>query len=50
MRGYARQFEPDPENARLYARFFHQVYQRLYPALHPLYKEIREITGFPQKV
>lgn len=50
MRGYARQFEPHPENARLYARFFHRVYQRLYPALDPLYKEIREITGFPQKV
>ncbi|MCD6267920.1 MAG: carbohydrate kinase, partial [Thermotogaceae bacterium] len=47
---YRDKFEPDPENARLYRRIFEEVYSRMYSKLKPLYKKIREITNYPEKI
>jgi sugar (pentulose or hexulose) kinase len=40
-------FEPDASSQRLYDRLYREVYQPLYPRLRPLYRRIREITGYP---
>lgn len=40
-------FEPDAGSQRLYDRLYREVYQPLYPRLRPLYRRIREITGYP---
>ncbi len=40
-------FEPDPEAHATYDALFQRVYCKMYDRLHPLYKEIREITGYP---
>jgi sugar (pentulose or hexulose) kinase len=41
-------FLPDPENARIYQQLYTRVYQGIYPSLEKLYKEIRDITGYPE--
>ena len=43
-----RVFEPDPTNAELYQRLYKEVYLRMYKQLQPLYRKIREITGYPE--
>lgn len=40
-------FQPKPERVALYERLFKEVYLKMYPQLQPLYKSIREITGYP---
>ena len=40
-------FQPIPERVKLYRRLFNEVYLKMYPQLQPLYKSIREITGYP---
>ncbi len=40
-------FEPDPGNHRLYDSLYTRVYKKIYKRLQPLYKEIRDITGYP---
>lgn len=40
-------FYPEPERQRLYERLFKEVYLKMYPQLQPLYRSIREITGYP---
>ena len=40
-------FEPDMKNHRLYNELFHDVYKKMYRRLKPLYRRIREITGYP---
>jgi sugar (pentulose or hexulose) kinase len=42
-----RVFEPDPDNVALYQDLFENVYQRIFPALKPLYDRIKQITGYP---
>ncbi|MCK5835690.1 MAG: FGGY-family carbohydrate kinase [Desulfobacula sp.] len=42
-------FEPDPGNVTLYRQLYERVYQKMYKALAPLYSQIQEITGYPQK-
>ena len=37
------------EAAALYEELYERVYKRLYERLKPLYKEIREITGYPSQ-
>jgi len=44
-----RVFEPDPENAALYAELYRRVYKKMYRALEPLYESIRNITGYPER-
>jgi sugar (pentulose or hexulose) kinase len=38
-------FEPSPPTRALYDGLFHQVYKRMYPALRPLYREIRQVLA-----
>jgi sugar (pentulose or hexulose) kinase len=40
-------FEPIPANHKIYDELYQRVYLKMYPALKPLYEEIREITGYP---
>ena len=40
-------FRPNPEHAALYRKLYRNVYSRMYEALEPLYREIRNITGYP---
>ncbi len=47
---YGREFRPDPQRAHIYRQLYSRVYRRIYAALKPLYLEIRDITGYPQKV
>ena len=41
-------FEPDPERVVLYGRLYREVYLKMYRQLRPLYRSIREITGYPK--
>jgi len=41
-------FLPDPERRALYERLYKDVYLKMYGQLQPLYKKIREITGYPK--
>lgn len=41
-------FDPDPRTHELYENLYRRVYLKLYERLKPLYKEIRDITGYPQ--
>ena len=41
-------YEPDQKNHRLYDALYHDVYKKMYKRLKPLYKRIREITGYPK--
>ena len=41
-------YEPDLKNHRLYNQLYHEVYRKMYKKLKPLYKSIREITGYPK--
>lgn len=41
-----RTFTPNPKHRELYDRLY-GVYTKIYPALKDMYKEIREITGYP---
>jgi sugar (pentulose or hexulose) kinase len=40
-------FEPDPEATRKYDRLYKEVYLKMYQQLQPLYRSIRDITGYP---
>jgi len=41
-------FQPDPEARDLYEQLYTKVYLRMYPQLQPLYRKIRDITGYPK--
>ncbi len=41
-------YEPDPRNHRHYEALYRDVYKKMYRRLKPLYKRIREITGYPK--
>ena len=49
MVNYARVFEPEPADVGIYRNLYERVYRKIYHALEPLYREIREITGYPEK-
>ena len=40
-------FYPEPANRDIYKRLFEDVYLKIYDKMKPLYKEIRDITGYP---
>jgi sugar (pentulose or hexulose) kinase len=42
-------FEPDFPTVQLYDRLYKEVYKKMYKRMQPLYKSIREITGYPKK-
>ena len=37
-------FEPDAAVHRIYDHFYHNVYQKMYPRLQPLYRAIQKLT------
>ncbi|PCM45918.1 FGGY-family carbohydrate kinase [Marinobacter sp. ANT_B65] len=41
-------FQPDPEARDLYEQLYTEVYLRMYSQLQPLYRKIRDITGYPK--
>ena len=42
-------FEPNPATYQVYDALYRRVYRRMYRELRPLYRQIREITGYPRK-
>lgn len=50
MSSRERAFSPDPVRAETYAKLYSRVYKKMFKALKPLYEEIREITGYPEKI
>ena len=40
-------FEPKTENHKIYEELYQRVYLKMYSRLGPLYREIRDITGYP---
>jgi sugar (pentulose or hexulose) kinase len=44
------QFLPDSKNVDLYKQLYEKVYFKMYRHLQPLYSQIRDITGYPQKI
>lgn len=43
-------FEPIAANRDLYEKLFDKVYMKMYKRLKPMYKDILEITGYPEKL
>lgn len=41
-------FEPDFQTSRLYDQLYKNVYLKMYKRLQPLYRQIKEITGYPK--
>jgi sugar (pentulose or hexulose) kinase len=48
MTRVSRVFEPIPDNVELYRKLYERVYRKMYGRLQPLFKEIQEITGYPE--
>jgi hypothetical protein len=46
---YAKVFEPDQKNVGIYSQLYERVYKKIYHSLETIYREIREITGYPEK-
>ncbi len=40
-------FTPDETSRRVYERLYQEVFRQMYGRLQPLYRSIREITGYP---
>jgi len=43
-------FQPNPENREIYDNLYSRVYLKMYAQLQPLYQEIQNITGYPEKI
>jgi sugar (pentulose or hexulose) kinase len=41
-------FTPVAENKAIYDQLFNDVYQKMYSRLNPIYRSIRDITGYPR--
>ncbi len=50
MTGIRDCFEPIQENRNIYRDLYEKVYVKLYDRLKPLYDDIRDITGYPQRI
>jgi sugar (pentulose or hexulose) kinase len=50
MTHVGRVFEPDPHAHAVYEQLYFRVYKQMYHKLKPLYEEIREITGYPERL
>ncbi|MCI0522066.1 MAG: FGGY-family carbohydrate kinase [Bacteroidales bacterium] len=44
------EYLPDSRNVDIYNELYSKVYSRMYRHLQPLYSQIRNITGYPQKI
>jgi sugar (pentulose or hexulose) kinase len=47
MTRVGKRFTPDPQAHKTYDALYREVYQRMYPQLEPIYRNIRRITGYP---
>jgi sugar (pentulose or hexulose) kinase len=47
MTRMGQRFEPDPRAREIYDRLYRQVYCKMYGQLESMYRDIREITGYP---
>jgi sugar (pentulose or hexulose) kinase len=47
MVSHGQTFQPNPAHRGIYDQLFERVYLKMYAALEPLYREIRDITGYP---
>ncbi|NSM56052.1 hypothetical protein, partial [Serratia marcescens] len=47
MTRVGRVFLPQAEARQIYQRLYGEVYLRMYRQLRPLYRSIREMTGYP---
>ena len=47
MTGRGRVFQPIPDHVRRYEELYTRVYRPLYARLQPLYRAIRQATGYP---
>ncbi|MBP7734858.1 MAG: FGGY-family carbohydrate kinase [Spirochaetes bacterium] len=43
-------FEPIPENRDIYEKLYEKIYLKMYDRLKTFYDDIRDITGYPQKI
>jgi sugar (pentulose or hexulose) kinase len=50
MTRVGRVFEPNPVTHKTYDALYQRVYKQMYRRLKPLYEEIREITGYPDRL
>ncbi|MBW1897555.1 MAG: carbohydrate kinase, partial [Deltaproteobacteria bacterium] len=46
---YTKVFEPDQRNVGIYNKLYERVYKKIYHSLEPIYREIRDITVYPEK-
>ncbi len=50
MTRVGRTFEPNPATRAVYDGLYQRVYRQMYRKLKPLYEEIRQITGYPERL
>jgi sugar (pentulose or hexulose) kinase len=50
MTRVGRTFEPDARRHATYDALYTRVYKQMYPRLKSLYEDIREITGYPDRI
>ena len=43
-----KEFTPNAFNAEIYQKLYKKVYLKIYPSLKNIYKDIKEITGYPK--
>jgi len=41
-------FEPIGDNVQIYEKLYSRVYLKMYKKLLPLFKDIQQITGYPE--
>lgn len=44
-----RVFQPNPDASRIYEQLYQRVYLKMYKRLQPMYAEIADITGYPER-
>ena len=47
---YRKTFLPNAQNSKIYQKFYKDVYLKMYRSLKNLYKDIRKITNYPEKI
>ncbi len=50
MVGHGEEFLPVPGESEIYRKLYRRVYRKMFTTLRPLYRKIREITGYPRKI
>ncbi len=45
---YSKEFKPDSSNSEIYSKLYNRVYKKVYSKIRGLYKEIQDITKYPE--